>query len=96
MTQTGLATAVHTNVIFDIDEILILPVYKSSVRRIFTYPEYSGPDCVLHRMLIVCYGNLILNWPKLLRRFKTVFHLISMCMCSQCDSTSLPLQRSQI
>ena len=45
-------------------------------------------------------GNLILNWPKLLRPFeellKPFFHVISMCMCSQCDSTSLPVQRSQI
>ena len=31
-------------------------------------------------------GNLILNWPKLLRPFETFFfHVISMCMCSQCD-----------
>ena len=45
-------------------------------------------------------GNLIFNWPKLLRPFegllKPFFHVISMCMCSQCDSTSLPVQRSQI
>ena len=27
---------------------------------------------------------------------KPFSHLISMCMCSQCDSTSLPGQRSQI
>ena len=46
------------------------------------------------------FGNLILNWPKLLRPFdgflKPFFHVISMCMYSQCDSTSLPVQRSQI
>ena len=45
-------------------------------------------------------GNLILNWPKLLRPFegllKQFFHVILMCMCSQCDSTSLPVQRNQI
>ena len=34
-----------------------------------------------------------LNYYGLLKQF---FHLISMCMCSQCDSTSLPVQRSQI
>ena len=27
---------------------------------------------------------------------KLLFHLISTCICSQCDSTSLPVQRSQI
>ena len=34
-----------------------------------------------------------LNYYGILKPF---FHLISMCMCSQCDSTSLPIQRSQI
>ena len=55
--------------------------------------------CVYHVIFSLSriLGNLILNWPKLLRPLKTVFfHLISMCMCSQCDSTSLPVQRSQI
>ena len=34
-----------------------------------------------------------LNYYGLLKSF---FNLTSMCMCSQCDSTSLPVQRSQI
>ena len=55
---------------------------------------------IFYYVYIYICGNLILNWPKLLRPFegplKPFFHVISMCMCSQCDSTSLPVQRSQI
>ena len=52
----------------------------------------------MRAFLFICqiYVDYPLNWPKLLRPFKIVFNLISMCMCSQCDSTSLPVQRIQI
>ena len=56
--------------------------------------DYSATVCLF---LGRRFGNLTLNWPKLLQPFKTRFlHLISMCMCSRCDSTSLPVQRSQM
>ena len=60
----------------------------------YMYSVVAINDIVLLTYMI--FGNLILNWPKLLQPFKTVSHLILMCMCSQGDSTSLSVQRSQI
>ena len=46
-------------------------------------------DITLTRISVILYLTG-LNYYGLLNPF---FHLISMCMCSQCDSTSLPVQR---
>ena len=41
-------------------------------------------------------GNHPVNWPKLLGPFQNVSITFSMCMCSECHSTSLTVQRSHI
>ena len=41
-------------------------------------------------------SNLPVNWPKLLGLFQEFYHIFSMCIYSECHSTSLPVQRSLI
>ena len=79
------------------DRINSLTYYSKSFTVLLQKNCFVDCICsfVLH-MLHINIDNLILNWPKLLQPFKTFFHLISVCKCSQCDSTSLPVQRSQI
>ena len=47
-------------------------------------------------ILIKCAVILYLTGLNYYGLLKPFFHLISICMYSQCDSTSLPVQRSQI
>ena len=71
------------------------------VSRLYHHSHVSLPRAVLHQfhckqiiqyLLVILYLTG-LSYYGLLKPF---FHLISMCMYSQCNSSSLPVQRSQI